>query len=69
MGTVIAPTLTTNATGGKIIHTGLDALIAQIVVATECVDFVGGNLTEVSNKLRHLVYAAPKLISEGKHTE
>ena len=69
MGGIAAPGLTADATGGEIVHAGLHALIAEVVVAAKGIDLVGCQLAEVGNERSHLVDAAPEFVAQCKHTE
>ena len=59
MGRVVAPALAAHATGGEIVHAGLHALIAKVVVAADRIDLVGSHLAEIGDELCHLVNTAP----------
>ena len=69
MCVVVSPTFATYATSCKVVHTLLDALIAQVVIRAEGVDFIRSNLTEVFDEFGHFIDAAPKFITKSEHTE
>ena len=69
VGVALAPSLATDAASGEIVHSFLDSLITEVVVAAEGIVFVGGYPSEVIHKLLHLVDVAPKLVAQSHHSE
>ena len=69
VGAVTSPTFAAYATGDEEVHAGFHALIAQVVVGTECVNLVGRHRAEVLNQFGHLGDASAQFIAKGKHTE
>ena len=69
VGVIETPSLATNATSSKIIHSWLYTLVAQVVVATKGIDLVGSQFAEIGYELCHLINTPPKLITKSKHTK
>ena len=69
MSIVLAPSLTSDSTGGEVIHSLFYSLITEIVIASEGIVFIWCNLAEIIHKLLHLVDVAPEFIAQRHHAE
>ena len=69
MGIVFAPVLATDAASSEVVHSLFHPLVTKVVVAAKGIVFVGSYLTEVIDKLLHLVDASPQFIAQSHHAE
>ena len=69
MSIVFAPSLTSDAASGEVIHSFFYSLITEIVIASEGIVFIRRNLAEIIHKLLHLVDVAPEFITQRHHSE
>ena len=64
---ILSVFLSAHTAGGEIVHTGFPALITQIVIRAESIEFGTVYAAEIISEAFHLVDGAPQFVAQRHH--